>query len=90
MGFVFFVDSRSFFGFCLIWALGGSNIGQKTGGRLTKILPARQTHFGGFFGQPFGEKTFSEKCTPKENRSFQISVSIFNVAHNMRVSTRSC
>ena len=59
-----------FFGFCLIWALAGSNIGQKTGGRLTKILPARQTHVWEFFGQPFGETTFSKKHAPNKTGIF--------------------
>ena len=56
--FVFILILCFFFGCCLIWALGGCNIGQKGGGRLIKILPARQTHFGDFFGQPFGKNTF--------------------------------
>ena len=65
MGFCFNINSLLFFGFCIIWALGGSKIGQKTGGRLTKILPAEQTHFWGFFGQPFGTNTFS-KSAPQQ------------------------
>ena len=63
------IDSRSFSGFCFIWAVGGGNIGQKCRGRLTKILPARQTHFGDFFGQPFGENTFSTNAPPKKSVS---------------------
>ena len=63
MVFSFYINSQSFFGFCLTWALGGVNIGQKIGGRLTKILPARQTHFGGCFPQPFGGNTSSKKHT---------------------------
>jgi len=39
-------------------------MGQKGRGRLTKILPARQTYFWEFFGQPFGENTFSENAPP--------------------------
>jgi len=58
-GIFLYINSRSFVGFCVIWALGGSNIGKKKGGRVTKIVPARQTHFGEFFGQSFGEITFS-------------------------------
>ena len=61
----FNINSRSFFGFCLILALRGCNIGQKNGGRLTKTMPARQTHFGEFFGQPFGESTFSKNVPQK-------------------------
>jgi len=38
-------------------------------GRLMKILTARQTLLGDFFGKPFGEKHF-RKHTPKTNRSF--------------------
>jgi len=49
--------------FCLIWALGGSNIGQKTRWKLT-IMPSGQTHFGRFFGQLSGENTFSENAVP--------------------------
>ena len=60
-----FIITRSFSGFCLIWALGGFNIGQKGGGRLNKILSARQTFFGEFFGAAFGESTFS-KNTPEQ------------------------
>ena len=45
--------------------LRGSKIGQKTWGRLTKIVPARQTDLGEFFGQTFGENTFLENA-PKQ------------------------
>jgi len=54
-----------------MWTLGGSNIGQKNGGKLTKILPARQTHFWEFFGQPFGENTFSKNTPPKQNAIYE-------------------
>jgi len=57
-----------FFGFCLIWAVGGSKVGQNTGWRLTKTLPARQTHFGGVLGQPLGENTFSKNAPPKNSQ----------------------
>ena len=60
----------SFFGFRLIWALEGSNIGRKTRGRLAKILPARQTNFWGFFGQPLGENTFSENASQNKSAIF--------------------
>jgi len=58
--FLFILILNHFFRFCLIWALGGSNIRQKNGGRLTKILPARQTNLGEFLGQPFAENTYSK------------------------------
>jgi len=60
-----------------LWALGVFNIGQKGGGRPTKILPARQTHFWELFGQPVGKNTFSRKdahtppkCYVNENFKF--------------------
>ena len=53
--FVCYINSRSCFGFCVLLALGGFNKGQKDGRRLSKILPARQTHFWEFLGAPFGE-----------------------------------
>ena len=67
-GIVFYFKSRSLFGFCLIWALGGSDIGQKNGGRLTKILPARQTYFGGSLASPSGKTHFRTK-THHTNKS---------------------
>ena len=69
MGFLFDLNSQSFFGFCLIWVLGGSNIGRKGGGRFNTILAARQTYFGEFFGHPSGKNTFSKNAPPK-NSSF--------------------
>ena len=45
----FYINSLTFFGFCVLLALGVFYIGQKDGGRRTKILPGRQTHFGEFF-----------------------------------------
>jgi len=59
-----------FFGFCLILALGVFNIGQKGCGMLTKILPARQTHFWEFFWAPFGENTFSKNASPPNRLEF--------------------
>ena len=44
-----YINSLTFFGFCVLLALGIFNMGQKDVGRLTKILPARQTNFGEFF-----------------------------------------
>jgi len=41
-----------------MWALEGANIGQKEGGRLIKILPARQTHFGSSLASPSGKIHF--------------------------------
>lgn len=38
-----FVISERFFGFSLLWALGGFRIMQNIRGRQTKMLPARQT-----------------------------------------------
>jgi len=61
-----YISSGSFFGSCLIWAMGGCGIEHKSEGRLIKILPDRQTHVGGFFGQPFWQKTFS-KNAPQTN-----------------------
>jgi len=49
-------------------AWGGSNIGQITRARLTKILPARQTHVWRFFGQPFGGNTCSENAPQKRKK----------------------
>jgi len=46
-----------------IWALGGSNIGRKTRGRLTKILPARQTIFFEVLWPALRGKLISGKCT---------------------------
>jgi len=57
-----FINYRTFFDFCVSWALGGLNIGQKGGGMLTKLLPGRQTPFGEFFRAPFGENTFSKSA----------------------------
>ena len=41
----------------------------KTGGRLTEILPAKQTHFWRFVCQPFGENTFSGNAPQKTKRN---------------------
>jgi len=71
MGF-FIYEFSVIFGFCLIWALGGYNIEQKTSGSLAKILPARQTQFGGFFGQPFETKTFSKNTSNTSVMSMRI------------------
>jgi len=59
-------DYSVFFGFCLIWALGGFNIGQKNGGRLTKISPARQTHFWEFCWPALRVTYIFGKSTPSE------------------------
>ena len=61
------IISLSFSGFCVLLAFGVFNIGQKDGAWLTKILPARQTHFWEFFGQPFGENTFSKNGSPNKS-----------------------
>ena len=45
----FHINSLSFVGVRVVLALGVFYIGQNGGGRLTKILPAKQTHFGEFF-----------------------------------------
>jgi len=65
-----------FFGFCFIWALGGFSIGEKDGGRLTKILPAKQTYFWEFLGQPFGENTFpkSDPSPPPQTKQKKQSI----------------
>jgi len=65
--YVFYISSLSFFGFCVLLALGGFNIGQKGGGNY--FLPARQTHFGEFCWAPFGGNTFSENA-PNKKRSY--------------------
>jgi len=39
------INFRSFFGFCFIWALGGSSIAQNTPTGSTKVLLTRQTRF---------------------------------------------
>ena len=62
----------SFFWFCLIWALGGSNIGQKTRGRLIKVLRARRTYFWRFFGQPFGASTSSANAPQNQISLIQL------------------
>jgi len=46
--------------------VGVFNIGQNDGRRLTKILPAKQTRLGEFFGVPFRETTFSTKHTQRK------------------------
>jgi len=56
-------------GYALYGRWEGLIYGQNGRGRLSKILPARQTHFWEFFGQPFGQNTFS-KNAPPPNRSF--------------------
>ena len=61
-GVCFYINSLLFFRICLIWALGGYKIGQKNGGWLTKISPARHTHFGEFFGQLFGPTKLSKNA----------------------------
>ena len=64
------------FGFCVLSALEVFYIGQKGGGgRPTKILPARQTHFGELFWAPFGENPFSKNApTNKIGHLFGTSV----------------
>jgi len=54
----------------VLLALGGFNIGQKGGARLTKILPAKQTNLWEFFFErPSGKIHVRKKKTPNENRS---------------------
>ena len=66
---IFYISSRTFSDFVCLWALGVFYLGQKTGGRLTKILPARQTHFVEFVCQPFGETTFSQQQKTRNGNS---------------------
>ncbi len=54
------INSRSFRGFCVLWAVGGSNIGQKSSGGLTKNSPARQTILGISLASPLGKINFRQ------------------------------
>jgi len=63
-GFFCYINSLSFSDFALYGRWEGLMKGKRRAGRLTKILPARQTHFGKFFRQPFGENTFSQNALP--------------------------
>jgi len=71
-----YIHFLSFFGFCVLWASGGFNIGQKDGGRRTKILPGRQTHSWEFFSATFGENTFSKTHPQKTVKFWESSVNL--------------
>ena len=77
----FYINSLTFFGFRVLLVLGVFLYRAKGwgGGRLTKMLPGRQTHFREFFWEPFGENTFS-KVHPKINRSFLKNMLYFDNA----------
>ena len=47
---------------------GGSNIGQKTSGRITKILPTRQTHSENLFLSKLSMSKCPEPCAEKTDQ----------------------
>ena len=63
--------------------IGESSMGQKSGGRLTKILPVKQTHVGEFIDQPFGKNIFSRN-TPKQFR--QLLMKTLNPDESMQMT----
>ena len=67
--FIMVTISDHFSDFVCSWALGGSNIGQNTSGRLPNIGPTRQTHSEIFFLSKLSMSQCPELCAEKTDHT---------------------
>lgn len=78
--------SLSFFGFCLMWAVGRSNIGQKNGGRLNQILLASKPILRGSLASPSRQQKKS-KNSPKSKSIVLMNTSLISIIISPRKHT---